>query len=164
MNEQSRKMSDPKDTWSITDLATEFDITARTIRFYEDKGLLSPKREGQTRVYNRHDRTKLKLVLRCKRLGFSLDDVQDLLDLMYDPPLNSRFYLEQASYKVGNRIAQLEEQQRDIQETLADLTSSQGLINRLLDGEVVDFKDTPFADVRTGKVVLAANDKVEIVS
>jgi len=70
-------------TYTITDLAQEYGVTTRTIRFYEDKGLLAPQRRGRTRVYSRRDHTRLKLVLRGKRLGFSLDEVRDIIDL-YD--------------------------------------------------------------------------------
>ncbi len=70
-------------TYTITDLAQEYGITTRTIRFYEDKGLLAPQRRGRTRIYSRRDRTRLKLVLRGKRLGFSLDEVREIIDL-YD--------------------------------------------------------------------------------
>ncbi|NIW86644.1 MAG: MerR family transcriptional regulator, partial [Gammaproteobacteria bacterium] len=69
--------------YSIGDLAREFDVTPRTIRFYEDQGLLSPARSGQNRVYTARDRTRLKLILRGKRLGFSLSEIRDILDL-YD--------------------------------------------------------------------------------
>lgn len=164
MNDQTRKMSENKETWSITELATEFDITPRTIRFYEDKGLLSPKREGQTRVYSRGDRHKLKLILRIKRLGFSLDHAQDLITLMFNPPLNSRALLETNGAKVGERITQLEEQARDIEITLAELRESKVLIDRLLSGEVVDLDETPFRGLKTGKVALVSDDKVSLVT
>ena len=71
------------ETYSITDLAQEFDVTTRTIRFYEDQGLLAPKRRGQTRIYGPRDRTRLKLILRGKRLGFSLGEVAEMV-LLYD--------------------------------------------------------------------------------
>ena len=77
-------MSDQKaTTFSITDLSKEFDITTRTIRFYEDKGLISPQREGQRRIYSQRDRVRLRLIMRGKRLGFTLSDIQELIDL-YD--------------------------------------------------------------------------------
>lgn len=157
-------MSESKETWSITELAAEFEITARTIRFYEDKGLLEPKREGQTRVYSRGDRHKLKLILRIKRLGFSLDHAQDLITLMFDPPLNSRALLEKSGIKIGSRITQLEEQARDIEITLTELQESKKLIDRLLSGEVVDLEETPFAGLKTGKVALLSEDKVGLVT
>lgn len=75
--------NDMSETYTITDLAQEFGVTTRTIRFYEDKQLLAPERRGRTRIYTRRDRTRLKLVLRGKRLGFSLDEVRDIIEL-YD--------------------------------------------------------------------------------
>jgi DNA-binding transcriptional MerR regulator len=72
---------DGEETFSIAELAREFDITTRAIRFYEDEGLLAPKRRGQTRIYAPRDRTRLKLILRGKRLGFSLAEIKQLLDL-----------------------------------------------------------------------------------
>lgn len=72
-------------TWTITELAREFDLTTRTIRFYEDRGLLHPTRRGQQRVYSRSDRTRLKLVLRGKRLGWPLDEIARMIEL-YDTP------------------------------------------------------------------------------
>jgi DNA-binding transcriptional MerR regulator len=71
-------------SYSIRDLASEFDVTTRTIRYYEEKGLLSPKRNGSQRIYSPSDRTKLKLILRGKRLGFSLDESAEII-LMYGP-------------------------------------------------------------------------------
>ena len=71
------------DTYGIAELAREFDVTTRTIRFYEDKGLLAPVREGQRRVYTPRDRVRLRLIMRGKRLGFSLDEIHQLIDL-YD--------------------------------------------------------------------------------
>ncbi len=85
MNQPIRQLSQDSAVFSISDLAREFDITTRTIRFYEDKGLLSPQRSGQKRIYNRSDRTRLKLVLRGKRLGFALADIRRMIEL-YDEP------------------------------------------------------------------------------
>jgi len=70
--------------YSISDLAGEFDITTRSIRFYEEKGLLNPRRKGASRVYTPAERTKLKLILRGKRLGFTLDESRSIIE-MYDP-------------------------------------------------------------------------------
>ncbi len=83
-------------TYTITELAREFDITPRTIRFYEDQGLISPKREGsggRVRVYGARDRTRLKLTLRGKRLGLTLSEIKDLVD-MYDSPKDSSAQLK----------------------------------------------------------------------
>ena len=73
------------ENYKISDLAKEFDITTRSIRFYEDEGLIQPDRKGSMRIYNRRDRTRLKLILRGKRLGFSLAEIRELFEL-YDTP------------------------------------------------------------------------------
>ena len=86
-------MSDPIGNCSIGDLAREFDVTPRTIRFYEDEGLLSPRREGSRRIYSKRDQVRLKLILRGKRLGFSLADVREMLEL-YDSAPDERQQLE----------------------------------------------------------------------
>ncbi|MDF1629815.1 MAG: MerR family DNA-binding transcriptional regulator [Alcanivoracaceae bacterium] len=100
-------------SWSIGDLAREFDVTTRTIRFYEDEGLLQPERRGQTRVYSAADRTALKLILRGKRLGFSLAESRQLIQ-MYNPDAN-RAQLEALLGKIHERRAQLVQQLRDIE-------------------------------------------------
>lgn len=87
------RTKDDKRTYSISELAREFDVTTRSIRFYEDQGLLNPARQGQTRIYSRQDRVRLKLTLRGKRLGFSLADIRDLFDL-YDADKSSRTQLQ----------------------------------------------------------------------
>ena len=108
------------ETFTISELAREFDITTRTIRFYEDKGLLSPKRKGQARVYAQRDRTRLLLVLRGKRLGFSLDEVAEMITLYDDAPGEVgqiEFFLK----KISDRQAQLKTQREDIDQTLHEL-------------------------------------------
>ena len=81
------------ENYSIRDLASEFEVTTRTIRFYEEKGLLNPKRNGPHRIYSSNDRTKLLLILRGKRLGFSLDESAEII-LMYGTPANNKKQLE----------------------------------------------------------------------
>jgi len=78
----------PSNTWTISELAKEFGITPRTIRFYEDQGILSPGRDGRQRVYAARDRTRLKLALRGKRLGFPLSEIRELIN-MYDKPMDT---------------------------------------------------------------------------
>ena len=99
---------------TIGELAREFDVTTRTIRFYEDQGLLSPQRRGQTRVYSAADRTTLKLILRGKRLGFSLAESRDLIR-MYRPASDNREQLAALIDKINEKRAQLEQQLTDIQ-------------------------------------------------
>jgi DNA-binding transcriptional MerR regulator len=115
-------MSEPraKPTYSIRDLASEFDVTTRTIRFYEDEGLISPARRGQTRLFTPRDRIRLKLILRGKRLGFSLNEIREIIDL-YDAAPGEygqlRFFLS----KIAERRALLEQQRADIADTLDEL-------------------------------------------
>ena len=99
-------------TYSIGELAREFDVTTRTIRFYEDEGLLAPGRRGQTRIYSSADRVKLKLILRGKRLGFSLAESRQLIE-MYDPSANQP-QLQALLDRIDERRDQLEQQKRDI--------------------------------------------------
>ncbi|EKF73071.1 transcriptional regulator [Alcanivorax hongdengensis A-11-3] len=102
-----------KQTYSIGELAREFDVTTRTIRFYEDQGLVSPARRGQTRVYSPADRVTLKLILRGKRLGFSLAESKELIG-MYQPSGDNRHQLLALQRKIQQRREQLEQQRRDI--------------------------------------------------
>jgi DNA-binding transcriptional MerR regulator len=87
------EMETDRGEFSISDLAREFDVTPRAIRFYEDQGLLAPRREGQRRIYTPRDRTRLKLTLRGKRLGLSLSEIRELID-MYEPGRDERPQLE----------------------------------------------------------------------
>ncbi|MBN8429983.1 MULTISPECIES: MerR family DNA-binding transcriptional regulator [Microbulbifer] len=107
-------------SYSISELAQEFGITTRTIRFYEDKGLLTPQRRGQTRVYSPEDRVRLKLILRGKRLGFSLDESREIID-MYDPAHGNVEQLNRLLERIDAKRQQLRQQQRDIEKVLAQL-------------------------------------------
>ncbi|MGB0966415.1 MAG: MerR family transcriptional regulator [Litorivicinus sp.] len=112
------------DLFSINELADTFEISARAIRFYEDKGLLAPTRVGSRRVYTRRDRARLQLILRGKRLGFSLGEIAEYLDLYDQDPTQvaqSKLLLE----KVAQRRSALEQQLVDIRDTLADLDDIQ---------------------------------------
>jgi len=107
-------------TFGIADLAKEFDVTTRTLRFYEDEGLIAPARQGQRRIFSPRDRVRLKLILRGKRLGFSLDEIREIINL-YDAPPGElgqiRFFLD----KIRERRVTLERQRDDIAATLAEL-------------------------------------------
>ncbi|MBQ25484.1 MerR family DNA-binding transcriptional regulator [Alcanivorax sp.] len=103
-----------KQTYSIGELAREFDVTTRTIRFYEDQNLVNPARRGQTRVYSPADRVTLKLILRGKRLGFSLAESRELIQ-MYQPSGDNRNQLLALQDKIQQRREQLNQQLRDIQ-------------------------------------------------
>jgi DNA-binding transcriptional MerR regulator len=106
--------------YTITQLAQEFDVTTRTIRFYEDQGLLNPTRNGQMRVYSPRDRVRLKLVLRGKRLGFSLSEIREMLD-MYDAEPGESGQLELFLAKIDERRGLLQQQRHDIELTLKEL-------------------------------------------
>ncbi|MCC9620670.1 MerR family DNA-binding transcriptional regulator [Thalassospira sp. MA62] len=108
------------DSYSITDLAREFDVTTRTIRFYEDQDLLSPDRHGQTRIYGSRDRVRLRLIMRGKRLGFSLKEIRDLLDL-YDGDRSEVTQLTTLVDKINERRETLRKQREDIDATLDEL-------------------------------------------
>ena len=117
--QQIRKSMNDK-LYSITELAEEFDITPRAIRFYETKNLLAPQRAGATRVYNYRDRARLMLVLRGKRLGFSLEDIKEYIDL-YDADRSRTEQLAHLMLVGRRRIAELEQQLEDVQTTLQEL-------------------------------------------
>lgn len=106
--------------YSIRELAQEFDITPRTLRFYEEKGLLQPIRAGQNRVYSAADRTRLILILRGKTLGLSLDQSADLIS-MYDPGSNNKRQLEALIEKIQNRRGQLQLQKQELERMIIDL-------------------------------------------
>ena len=108
------------DTYGIGELAREFGVTARTIRFYEDLGMLTPLREGQKRVYRPRDRVRLKLILRGKRLGFSLAEIREMIEL-YDAPEGEVGQLRLFRDKIAERRAELESKRRDIAAALHDL-------------------------------------------
>ncbi|MBP6491052.1 MAG: MerR family DNA-binding transcriptional regulator [Thauera sp.] len=107
-------------TFTITELAREFDITPRAIRFYEDQGLLTPARVGRARVYTKADRTRLKLTLRGKRLGLSLAEIRELLD-MYGGVRNSAPQLQRFLTALAVRRAAMEQQRRDIEAVLDEI-------------------------------------------
>lgn len=108
-------------TYTITELAREFDITPRAIRFYEDQGLLKPARSGRTRVYSKADRTRLRLTLRGKRLGLSLAEIKELID-MYRGVRNHAPQLEQFLKVLAVRRAALERQREDIEAVLGEIS------------------------------------------
>ncbi|MFT0213821.1 MerR family DNA-binding transcriptional regulator [Pseudomonas sp. F1_0610] len=106
-------------TYSISELAQELDITTRAIRFYEEQGMLAPQRRGQERIYNPKDRVTLKLILRGKRLGFSLAECKGLIEL-YDPTGNKKQLTSMLS-KIQERREQLEQQILDIKQMQLEL-------------------------------------------
>ncbi len=109
--------------FTVTGLAAELGVTARTLRFYEDRGLIAPRRLGTTRVYTARDRARMVLILRGKRLGFSLRDIADYLDL-YDADTTGVEQLRALDRAVTAQIAQLEEQRTALTQTLSELHDS----------------------------------------
>jgi len=125
-------------TYTISELAKEFGVTTRTIRFYEDQGLVSPTREGANRVFSNRDRVRLKLALRGKRLGFSLAEIRELFEL-YDVSRDEKKQLEEFLGKLDRRRAHLEQQREDIEVMLNEISFFANQCRRLL-------KDKPAGD------------------
>lgn len=122
-------------TLTIGELAREFDLTTRAIRFYEDCGLLAPQRVGRNRVYTARDRTRLKLTLRGKRLGLTLAEVKELVD-MYESPRDTLPQLKKFLVVLATHRAQLEQQMADLHVTLDEVRAHEKEAKRLLaDGE-----------------------------
>jgi DNA-binding transcriptional MerR regulator len=117
--------------FSISELAREFEITPRAIRFYEDQGLLAPRREGQRRVYTPRDRTRLKLTLRGKRLGLTLSEIRELID-MYEPGRDERPQLERFLAVLESHKASLLQQRADIEAQLAEIQGFEKKIRKRL--------------------------------
>jgi DNA-binding transcriptional MerR regulator len=114
----------PVQTYTIGELAQEFDLTTRAIRFYEDLGLLTPDRAGRQRVYSARDRARLLLTLRAKRLGLSLTEAKDILD-MYDSPKDTAAQLRRFLGVLGTHRAQLEARLAELQANLADVRAQE---------------------------------------
>jgi DNA-binding transcriptional MerR regulator len=122
-------------TYNISELAREFGVTTRTLRHYEDQGLVTPTREGINRIYSHRDRVRLKLALRGKRLGFSLSELRELFQL-YDLANDERRQLEEFAVKLERRRAQLEQQREDVEVMLNEINFFSTQCQRLLnDGD-----------------------------
>ncbi|MCS3469210.1 DNA-binding transcriptional MerR regulator [Pseudomonas sp. JUb42] len=111
-------------TYSISDLARELDITTRAIRFYEEQGMLTPERRGLERIYSARDKVTLKLILRGKRIGFSLAECRELIEL-YDPSGGNQKQLNTMLGKIEERRGQLEQQLLDIQQMQLELDTAE---------------------------------------
>lgn len=118
-------------SFSIGELSKEFDITTRSIRFYEDQGLLTPTRKGQTRIYNQRDRVRLKLILRGKRLGFSLAETGRLFEL-YDADKSSATQLSSMMELISSKKNDLKQQLDDINAVLIELNDLEGNCKKIL--------------------------------
>ena len=110
--------------YSISSLAEEFAVTPRTLRFYEEKGMLQPQRHGTKRIYNAADRTRLRLILRGKRLGFTLDESSEIIG-MYDPAASTDKQMQLLIDKIHQKQALLQQQQKDLKLTLSDLRAAE---------------------------------------
>jgi DNA-binding transcriptional MerR regulator len=117
--------------FSIGELAREFDVTPRAIRFYEDQGLLAPRREGQRRIYTARDRTRLKLTLRGKRLGLTLSEIRELID-MYEPGRDERPQLERFLAVLEAHKASLLQQRADLEAQLAEIQTFEKRVRKQL--------------------------------
>jgi DNA-binding transcriptional MerR regulator len=117
--------------YSISELAQEFDVTPRAIRFYEDQGLLAPRRDGQRRIYTPRDRTRLKLTLRGKRLGLTLSEIRELID-MYEPGRDERPQLKRFLAVLESHKATLLQQRADLEAQLAELSAFEKKIRKRL--------------------------------
>jgi DNA-binding transcriptional MerR regulator len=117
--------------FSISDLAREFDVTPRAIRFYEDQGLISPRRDGQRRIYAARDRTRLKLTLRGKRLGLTLSEIRELID-MYEPSQDERPQLERFLAVLESHRSSLLQQRADIEAQLSEIQTFEKRVRKQL--------------------------------
>lgn len=129
-------------TYSISELAHEFALTTRAIRFYEDEGMLAPARRGRARIYGERERVRLKLILRGKRLGFSLSEIRDLLDL-YEVSRNERAQLALFIDLLGERRARMLQQKEDIDAVLAEIDGIERECRRRLREEAARGKPVP---------------------
>jgi DNA-binding transcriptional MerR regulator len=109
-----------QETWTIREIADEFEVTHRTVRHYEDLGLITPERRGTVRVYHRRDRTRLALILRGKRLGFPLEEIRTIIDL-YDRPRGKASQLEYVLGQIDERRTDLEQRRRDLEDAITEL-------------------------------------------
>ena len=116
---------DIKQTYSISELAKEFDVTTRSIRFYEDQELLKPSRRGQTRIFSSKDRVRLKLILRGKRMGFSLAETKELFDLWDETLSGNEKQLHKMLAILANKRAQMEQQKNDIAQAEMEIDTAE---------------------------------------
>lgn len=121
-------------SWTIAQIAAEFGITHRTVRHYEELGLISPERQGTRRVYRRRDRTRLGLILRGKRLGFPLEEIRTIIDL-YDAPRGRRSQLEYVLGQIDERRTDLEQRRADLETALTELEAFESRCREELAGQ-----------------------------
>jgi len=131
------------ETWTIAELARAFDLTARTLRFWEGEGLIQPQRRGQRRLYAQRERTRVKLILRGRRLGFSLAEIREIIEL-YDAAEGEVGQLSLLLRRIGERREELQAKRADIDASLADLAEVARTCRRRLE-ELHDPGGTPEA-------------------
>jgi DNA-binding transcriptional MerR regulator len=131
MTKKPGDINDRDRTYSITELCKEFDVTPRTLRFYEQKGLLSPARRGWTRLFSYRDRARLKLILRGKRVGFSLEEIKEMLDL-YNLRDGQLTQLRVASTKMRERLSALQTQRVELEHAIEDLERTVEIVDGML--------------------------------
>ncbi|MBB5321379.1 MerR family transcriptional regulator [Marinobacter oulmenensis] len=141
-----------KRTFTISELAQEFDVTTRSIRFYEDQGLLRPTRRGQTRIFSTKDRVRLKLILRGKRMGFTLAETKELFDLWDETPTGNEKQLLKMLEILTDRRQQLEQQKNDIAQAEMEMDTAEARCREAL-AELERKKQRRQAATKDGEVV-----------
>ncbi len=127
-------IQDNDETFTISELSKKFSLTARALRFYETKNLIAPKRVGDKRLYSKRDKARLSLVIQGKNVGFSLDEIKEMLDL-YDVRDGKKVQLQVSSVKFRNQIEKLKSQKMQIEKAILDLTILCDEVDKVIDGQ-----------------------------